>query len=555
MRKMRQWVLRSTWKLAIIVALCGASMNAGCTSGAADTSTTQQDGHAKKALLIILDGWGIGDNSKADVISQTSTPYIDYLYANYPHSRLQASGEYVGLPDGQMGNSETGHLNIGAGRVVYQDLVKINRACADNSILDNPEIKSAYGYAKANGKRLHLMGLTSTGGVHSSFDHLLKLIDIAKKYDIQDCFVHCFMDGRDTDPRSGKGFIADLQKQIDEVGTGAVASAIGRFYAMDRDNRWERIKVAYDLLVHGKGRKVSDMVEGVQSCYDTHTEEHKNTDEFMEPLVNSHIDGRIKEGDVVIFFNFRNDRARELTLVLTQRDMEDQGMTTIPNLQYYCMTPYDASFTGVHVLFPKENVVNSLGEYISSKGLRQLHVAETEKYAHVTFFLNGGREDPFECEDRILVNSPSVATYDLKPEMSAFEIRDRLSEALKTDKYDWIVVNFANSDMVGHTGVYTAIGSAVRTIDQCLNEVVETAKKMGYETIITADHGNAEHALNADGTPNTAHTSNPVPFIYVTDRKNVKVQDGALSDVAPSILHIMGLEQPQEMTGKCVITE
>ena len=513
------------------------------------------DGDAKKALLIILDGWGIGDQSEGDVITQTSTPYIDYLKANYPNSVLQASGEYVGLPDGQMGNSETGHLNIGAGRVVYQDLVKINHACADNSILENPEIVSAYNYAKTTGKSLHLMGLTSTGGVHSSFDHLLKLIDIAKMYDIENCYVHCFMDGRDTDPMSGKGFITDLQQHMQETGVGVVASIIGRYYAMDRDQHWDRIKLAYDLIVNGQGRAVTDMVAGVQSCYDSHTEEHKNTDEFMEPLVNSNVDGRIKEGDVVIFFNFRNDRAKELTIALTQRDMPEQGMTTIPNLQYYCMTPYDDSFTGVHILFPKENVTNTLGEYIASKGLKQLHVAETEKYAHVTFFINGGREEPFEGEDRILVNSPAVATYDLKPEMSAFEVKDKLVEALKTDRYDWIVVNFANADMVGHTGVYTAIGTAVQTIDQCLNEVVETAKTMGYETIITADHGNADHALNADGTPNTAHSVNPVPFIYVTANKNATVQNGALADVAPSVLHIMGLQQPTEMTGKCLINE
>ena len=507
----------------------------------------------KKALLIILDGWGLGDKSKGDLITQTPTPYMDYLKVNYPHSELQASGEYVGLPDGQMGNSETGHLNIGAGRVVYQDLMKINRAIVDNSILENPEIKQAFSYAKTSGKRLHLMGLTSTGGVHSSFDHLLKLIDIAKMYDIQDCFVHCFMDGRDTDPRSGKGFIADLQKHMDEVGTGVVASIIGRYYAMDRDKHWDRIKLAYDLLVSGQGRAVTDMVAGVQSCYDSHTEEHKNTDEFMEPLVNSQVDGRIREGDVVIFFNFRSDRAKELTTVLTQQDMPEQGMKTIPNLQYYCMTPYDESFTGVHVIFPKENVVNTLGEYIASKGLKQLHVAETEKYAHVTYFLNGGREEPFEGEDRILVNSPQVATYDLQPEMSAYEVTDKLVEALETGKYHWIVVNFANADMVGHTGVYTAIGSAIRAIDECLLYVVETAREMGYEIIITADHGNADHALNADGSPNTAHSTNPVPFIYVTENKDAKVQNGALADVAPSILHIMGLEQPAEMTGKCLI--
>ena len=532
----------------------GATVFTACTSNE-DNGGTKGDGHGKKALLIVLDGWGIGDKGLGDVIARTATPYIDYLKANYPHTELQASGEYVGLPDGQMGNSETGHLNIGAGRIVYQDLVKINRACADNSILENPEIKAAYSYAKNSGKNLHLMGLTSTGGVHASLNHLLKLIDIAKMYDIQKCYVHCFMDGRDTDPRAGKGFIADVQQHIDEAGTGAIATVIGRFYAMDRDKNWDRIKLAYDLLVGGKGRKVTDMVTGVQSCYDTHTEEHKNTDEFMEPLVNSTVDGRIKEGDVVIFFNYRSDRAKELTTVLTQQDMPEQGMTTIPNLQYYCMTPYDDTFTGVHILFPKDNLENTLGEYIASVGLKQLHIAETEKYAHVTSFINGGREEPFPGEDRILVASPKVATYDLKPEMSAYEVKDKLVEALKTDKYDWIVVNFANADMVGHTGVYTAIEQAVKAIDQCLNEVVETAKAMGYETIITADHGNADHAINADGTPNTAHSTNPVPFIYVTANKNATVRSGILADVAPSILHIMGLQQPKEMTGQCLIDE
>ena len=541
------------WMLAAIL-LCGASVFTACSSDE-DDLTPQGDGHAKKALLIILDGWGIGDKSKGDVIYQTATPYMDYLYANYPHSELQASGEYVGLPDGQMGNSETGHLNIGAGRIVYQDLVKINRACADNSILENPEIKAAYSYAKASGKKLHLMGLTSTGGVHSSLDHLLKLLDIAKEYNIFNSYVHCFMDGRDTDPYSGKGFIADVQRHMDETGAGSIASVIGRYYAMDRDKHWDRIKQAYDLIVNGQGREVDDMVEGVQSCYDSHTEEHKNTDEFMEPLVNGNIDGRIQEGDVIIFFNFRSDRARELTTVLTQQDMPELGMTTIPNLQYYCMTPYDDSFTGVHILFPKDNLTNTLGEYIASKGLKQLHIAETEKYAHVTSFINGGREEPFPGEDRILVASPQVATYDLKPEMSAFEVKDKLVAAINENKYDFIVVNFANADMVGHTGVYTAIQTAVKTIDQCLNEIVEAAKEMGYETIITADHGNADHAINADGTPNTTHSTNPVPFIYVTANKNATVQSGVLADVAPSVLHIMGLHQPKEMTGQCLIKE
>ena len=528
-----------------------------CSVGAFSACTRSNGGEpgdvGKKVLLIILDGWGIGDKGKDDVISQTTTPYMDYLAASSPHSQLQASGEYVGLPDGQMGNSETGHLNIGAGRVVYQDLVKINRACDDNSILENPGIKAAYSYAKSSGKSLHLMGLTSTGGVHSSLDHLKKLIDIAALYGISNCYVHCFMDGRDTDPMAGKGFIIDLQQHMQTAGTGVVATVIGRYYAMDRDQHWDRIKLAYDLIVNGKGRELDDIVAGVQSCYDSHTEEHKNTDEFMEPLVNSNIDGRIKEGDAVIFFNFRSDRAKELTVALTQQDMPEQGMTTIPNLQYYCMTPYDDSFTGVHVLFPKENLDNTLGEYIAGKGLKQLHIAETEKYAHVTSFINGGREEPFEGEERILVTSPAVATYDLKPEMSAYEVKDKLVEALKTNKYDWIVVNFANADMVGHTGVYPAIETAVKVIDNCLNEVVETARAMGYETIITADHGNADHALNADGTPNTAHSTNPVPFIYVTENGNATVQDGVLADVAPSILRIMGLEQPVEMTGRCLI--
>ena len=543
----------SVWMLATVL-VCGATVLTACTS-IEDNAVAKDDGHAKKALLIILDGWGIGDKGPGDVIAQTATPYMDYLKANYPNSELQASGEYVGLPDGQMGNSETGHLNIGAGRIVYQDLVRINRACADNSILENPEIKAAYSYAKASGKNLHLMGLTSTGGIHSSLDHLLKLIDIAQMYDIPNCYVHCFMDGLDTDPRAGKGFIADVQRHMDELGTGAIATAIGRYYAMDRDQHWDRIKLAYDLIVNGQGREVDDMVAGVQSCYDSHTEEHKNTDQFLEPLVNGNIDGRIKEGDVVIFFNYRSDRARQLTTVLTQQDMPELGMTTIPNLQYYCMTPYADYFTGVHVIFPKDNLVNTLGEYIASMGLKQLHVAETDKYAHVTFFINGGREEPFPGEDRILVASPQVATYDLKPEMSAFEVKDKLVEALKTDRYDWIVVNFANADMVGHTGVYTAIQTAVKTLDQCLNEVVETAKAMGYDVIITADHGNADHAINADGTPNTTHSTNPVPFIYVTTNKNAKVRSGVLADVAPSVLHIMGLQQPKEMTGQCLISE
>ena len=502
---------------------------------------------SKKALLMILDGWGLGDQKKDDVIFNTPTPYWDYLMNTYPHSQLQASGENVGLPDGQMGNSEVGHLNIGAGRVVYQDLVKINRACADNSILQNPEIVSAFSYAKENGKNVHFMGLTSNGGVHSSMVHLFKLCDIAKEYNINNTFIHCFMDGRDTDPKSGKGFIEELSAHC-EKSAGKIASIIGRYYAMDRDKRWERVKEAYDLLVNGEGKKATDMVQAMQESYDEGV-----TDEFIKPIVNADCDGTIKEGDVVIFFNYRNDRAKELTVVLTQQDMPEAGMHTIPGLQYYCMTPYDASFKGVHILFDKENVANTLGEYIASKGLNQLHIAETEKYAHVTFFFNGGRETPFDNEDRILVPSPKVATYDLKPEMSAYEVKDKLVDAINENKYDFIVVNFANGDMVGHTGIYEAIEKAVVAVDACVKDVIEAAKAQGYEAIIIADHGNADHALNEDGTPNTAHSLNPVPCVYVTENKAAKVEDGRLADVAPTILKIMGLEAPADMNGQILI--
>lgn len=504
---------------------------------------------AKKALLMILDGWGIGHHDKADVIFNTPTPYLDYLNATYPHSQLMASGENVGLPDGQMGNSEVGHLNIGAGRVVYQDLVKINKACRDNSILNNPEIVSAFSYAKENGKSVHFMGLCSDGGVHSSLDHLYKLCEISEKYGIDNTFVHCFMDGRDTDPKSGKGFIEDLQAHCGKT-KGHIASIIGRYYAMDRDKRWNRVKEAYDLLVSGIGKKASDMVQAVEESY-----AEGITDEFIKPIVNAGVDGRIKDGDVVIFFNFRNDRAKELTVVLTQQDMPEEGMHTIPGLQYYCMTPYDASFKGVHILFDKENVDNTLGEYLSKLGKKQLHIAETEKYAHVTFFFNGGREAPYDGEDRILIPSPKVATYDLKPEMSAYEVKDALVAEINKNVYDFIVVNYANGDMVGHTGVYEAIEKAVVAVDACVKDTVEAAKANDYEVILIADHGNADHAVNDDGTPNTAHSLNPVPFIYVTMNADAKVENGILADVAPSILHIMGLEQPAEMTGKNLISD
>ena len=498
---------------------------------------------------MILDGWGIGNHTHSDAIYSTPTPYWDHLLATYPHSQLQASGENVGLPDGQMGNSEVGHLNIGAGRVLYQDLVKINKAIASGAILDNPEIRNAFTYAKESGKAMHFMGLTSTGGVHSSFEHIFALCDIAKKYGLDKVYIHCFMDGRDTDPRSGKGFIEKLTEHCAKS-TGVIASIIGRYYAMDRDKRWDRVKVAYDLLIDGTGKQATDMVKAMQESYDEGV-----TDEFVKPINNSAVDGTIKEGDAVIFFNYRNDRAKELTIALTQHDMPEQGMHTIPGLQYYCMTPYDSSFTGVHILFPKENVDNTIGEYVSSLNLKQLHIAETEKCAHVTFFFNGGREAPFEGEDRILVPSPKVATYDLQPEMSAPEVADKLAAAIAEDKYDFVVVNFANGDMVGHTGVYTAIQKAVQTVDKCVEKVIETARAHGYEAIIIADHGNADFAENADGTPNTAHSLNPVPCVYVSDDKKATVENGILADVAPTILHIMGLPQPAEMTGKNLIKE
>ena len=499
---------------------------------------------------MILDGWGIGKHGKGDVIYNTPTPYLDYLTAISAHSQLQASGEDVGLPDGQMGNSEVGHLNIGAGRIVYQDLVKINRACKDGSISKNPQVVAAYTYAKETGKKLHLMGLTSNGGVHSSLDHLFKLIEVGKEFGLKDqTFVHCFMDGRDTDPHSGKGFIEQIS-DVCKANDAAIASIIGRFYAMDRDKRWERIKEAYDLITAGVGKQATDMVQAMQESYDEGV-----TDEFVKAISNSAVNGKIEEGDVVIFINFRNDRAKELTQVLTQQDLTEQGMKTIPGLKYFCMTPYDASFKGVEILFPKENVMNTLGEYLSQQGKKQLHTAETEKYAHVTFFFNGGREAPYENEDRVLVASPKVATYDLKPEMSAYEVKDKLVANIKKDEYDFIVVNFANGDMVGHTGVYNAIAKAVWAVDNCVREVIEAAKATGYEAIIIADHGNADNAINPDGTPNTAHSLNPVPFIYVTDNNSATVKDGRLADVAPSILHIMGLEKPADMTGENLIVD
>ena len=499
---------------------------------------------------MILDGWGEGRHDKSNAIYTQGQPFIDSLRAKYPFSHLQACGEYVGLPDGQMGNSEVGHMNLGAGRVVYQDLVKVNMACRKHELMENAEIKAAYDYVKQSGKKLHFFGLCSHGGVHSSLDHLYEFLAEAKKAGIEDVYVHCFMDGRDTDPRSGLGFVKELEEKMSQT-CGKVASVIGRFYAMDRDKRWNRVKEAYDLLVEGKGATFESAQEGIKASYDAEV-----TDEFIKPIVITK-DGKplakVEEGDCVIFYNFRNDRARELTNVLTQNDMPEEGMHTLP--LYYCtLTPYDASFKGLHILFDKEVVKDTLGETLSKAGKRQLRIAETEKYAHVTFFFNGGRETPFENEDRILVNSPKVATYDLQPEMSAVEITDKLIDAIRQEKEDAIILNFANGDMVGHTGVYDAIKNAVGCIDGCVEAVVTAAIAHGYVVLLTADHGNADYAINEDGSPNTAHSLNPVQFIVINAGDEVKtVKDGALCNVAPTILKLMGIAQPAAMTAEPLI--
>ena len=503
----------------------------------------------KKAFLMILDGWGIGDGSRSDVISQVPTPNITYYKENYPNSRLHASGEDVGLPDGQMGNSEVGHLNIGAGRIVYQDLVKINKECKTGEIRKNKVLTEAFSYAHDDDKQVHFMGLLSDGGVHSLDKHLYTLCDMTMDYGLKNVFIHGFGDGRDTDPHSGLGYMKDLLNHL-EKSNGRVASFIGRYYAMDRDKRWERIKEGYDLVVNGKGTPTQDILKAMQDSYDNGV-----TDEFMKPIVVTDSKGNpvgtIQEGDVIIFFNFRNDRARELTIALTQKDMPENGMKTMP-LHYCTMTPYDATFEGLHVIYPKENTDNTIGEVIAGAGKAQLRIAETEKYAHVTFFFSGGREEKFKNEERILIPSPKVATYDLQPEMSAYDVRDAVIKAVETEKFDFICLNFANGDMVGHTGVYDAIEKAVKTVDECAGAVIKSAHDHGYDVLVIADHGNADHALNEDGSPNTAHSLNPVPSILVSeDYRSIK--EGILADVAPTLLTIMGIDIPKEMTGKILV--
>ncbi|RLD50956.1 MAG: 2,3-bisphosphoglycerate-independent phosphoglycerate mutase [Bacteroidetes bacterium] len=502
-----------------------------------------------KTLLMILDGWGIGKHDKADAIFQGETPYIDNLLKNYPNSQLKTYGENVGLPDGQMGNSEVGHMNIGAGRVVYQDLVKINKAVADNSIAENPVLKEAFKYAKKNNKAVHFLGLVSDGGVHSSQKHLYKLCDLTHDYGLKDVYIHAITDGRDTDPRSGIQFIEKLENHL-KTSNGKIATLIGRYFTMDRDKRWDRIKKGYDLMTAGIGNKYTNVLDAVEDSYKA-----GKTDEFIEPVVltdeNNKPLGLIKEEDVIICFNFRTDRLRQITTVLTQENMPDEGMHTM-NLYYLTMTRYDEKFKNIKIIYDKDNLKNTMGEILSKLGLKQLRIAETEKFAHVTFFFSGGRDEPFPGEKRILIQSPKVATYDLQPEMSAYKVADALVKELKTQENDFVCLNFANGDMVGHTGIYEAILKAVKAVDENVKNVVETAKENGYTVMIIADHGNADNAVNPDGSPNTAHSLNPVPCILVNENYK-EIQNGILADVAPTLLHIMDIDIPKEMTGKVLV--
>lgn len=499
---------------------------------------------------MILDGWGIAKNKKVSAIDAAKTPYMDSLYKKYSHSKLQASGLAVGLPEGQMGNSEVGHMNIGAGRVVYQDLVRVNKAVEEKELDKNQVLLDAFNYAKQNNKSVHLIGLVSDGGVHSHVNHVKGICTIAHNEKVKNLFVHAFTDGRDTDPKSGLGFVSDLQNHMNKT-SGKLASIVGRYYAMDRDKRWERVKLAYDLLVHGTGEKFEDAKKAIQKSYEANV-----TDEFIKPVVI--VDGNqipiatIKNGDVVICFNFRTDRGREITMALTQQDFHEQNMYKMP-LYYVTLTNYDDSFKDVKLIFDKDNLNNTLGEIVSKAGKKQIRIAETEKYPHVTFFFSGGREEPFSGESRILCPSPKVATYDLKPEMSAFDIRDKIIPELDKKEADFICLNFANPDMVGHTGVFSAAVKACETVDQCNEAVTEAARRNGYATIIIADHGNADMMINEDGTPNTAHTTNLVPCILVDDHFHGKISDGKLGDLAPTILKLMGVDIPKEMTGNVLI--
>ncbi len=495
--------------------------------------------------LIILDGWGIGDHSKSDAVFNANTPFMDELLANRPNAKLKTCGEDVGLPDGQMGNSEVGHLNIGAGRIVYQELTRINKSIREGDFYTNPVLLAAMLKAKEKNVKIHLIGLVSKGGVHSSQEHIYALCKMAKDNGLENVFIHAFTDGRDCDPKSGLEFIQELEVELKKT-TGKIASVIGRYFAMDRDNRWERVKHAYDLMLNGIGTSFDSATKGIENSY-----AKGKTDEFIEPIViteNGLPITKIEDGDVVISFNFRTDRPREISTVLTQKDFPEFNMHRL-DLHYVTMTNYDSTFENVNIVFEKDNLFNTLGEVLSKVDKTQVRIAETEKYPHVTFFFSGGREETFPLESRLMVNSPKVATYDLQPEMSAFEVRNTIVNCMKTDHPNFFCLNFANPDMVGHTGVYDAIIKAVETVDNCLKDVVTAGLELNYEFLVIADHGNADFVINADGTPNTAHSLNPVPVVLVSNEKNLSIKDGILADVAPTILNRLGIASPMEMTG------
>lgn len=504
----------------------------------------------KKVVLMILDGWGLGTNPEVSAIKKANTPFMDSMYERYPHSKLEASGLAVGLPEGQMGNSEVGHMNIGAGRVVYQDLVKLNNAASDGTLASNETLQQAFEYANSNDKAIHFFGLVSDGGIHSHINHLKALCDGAASSNLSKVFIHAFTDGRDTDPKSGIGYLKDLQEHLNQT-TGQIASVTGRYYAMDRDKRWARIKLGYDAMVHGEGKKVENLLTAIQDSYGENV-----TDEFIKPIVQINEQGeaigKISEGDVVICFNFRTDRGRQMTEALTQQDFPEDGMAKL-NLYYITMTNYDDTFQGVKVMYDKDNLQNTLGEVLQNAGKKQIRIAETEKYPHVTFFFSGGREKEFDGEKRILCPSPKVATYDLQPEMSAEDIRDAIIPELETGDVDFVCLNFANPDMVGHTGVFEAAVKACETVDSCAESVANTALKHGYTSIIIADHGNSDVMINPDGSPNTAHTTNLVPCIFVSDDITPPIQDGKLGDLAPTILKLMGVGIPKDMTGNVLV--
>ncbi len=501
----------------------------------------------KKVILVIMDGWGLGQVKSADAIQNANVPFVSSLYNSYPHSTLTTCGEVVGLPDGQMGNSEVGHLNLGAGRIVYQELQRINVAIKDGSFAANPVLNQSIDYAIANNKPLHLIGLVSDGGVHSHINHLKALATICKEKGLSQLYIHAFTDGRDTDPKSGLGFLTELQDHLNQT-TGKIASVTGRYYAMDRDKRWERVKLAYDALTKREGTLTDDVLKSVVTSYNNGV-----TDEFILPIINSTTpDAAIKEGDAVLCFNFRTDRCREITQVLTQTDFPEHNMHKL-NLHYTTMTEYDKTFSNVHVIFENDNLNNTLGEVLQNNNRKQIRIAETEKYPHVTFFFSGGREVPFEGESRIMVPSPKVATYDLQPEMSAFGLTDAIVPEIENETADFICLNYANTDMVGHTGVFSAAIKAAETVDQCVKRVVTAALEHGYTVFLTADHGNADYMINEDGTPNTAHTLNLVPFFIIDKEWKGEIKAGKLGDLAPTILTMMELPVPKEMTGDVLI--